>query len=740
MALKDLTAEDVTTRWGRVRLSTTNQGREANRPVVFAIPGVLSANEPLVNMGEGLGLLADFCLMQLPSFAGAAVSSCAIPDLSALVAEVIETRFAGRQVVLLGVSTGAVIALGVRASNLARVVAVEPPLVTEGLWPLVEPLRELLRSSRDATTATFVLEAFGVSETGLVARDYRSVLDGLAAPVDVIVGDAPLNPQRELERFPSLVDEAERWRLAATPGVRMHLARDAGHNVVGHAVRTVYDVLREACRRAAARLSAERLRLDEPLLEATPLTARRVLHWGADGAVFARAVQAANPLSEIVILGDDADADLPPEAGGGFEAVVLAGPAPPALLGRLAAALQPGGHLIARWAAAPDVLRHELAPHGLVPREAVDDGGTGVVRAQKTPKGEAPRPAMHVLAVPYASLLMDIRTRLPATGLGSDPELQVAYVTPPLALPTFGYDLPKVLVVQRPAELRLEAWRGLLADAIAKGWLLVIEYDDYPPLVAEVLGQPVEPDAMLRFSYVHAVQTASPPLVEAFRPYNPETVLFPNAVFDLRPYPQQPRLRRVFYGGVLRGRYAVEVASSLGPAIQRCPDTEFVVIGDREFFDALPTRAKEFHGYLNYEAYLDLMSGCAISLSPIEALPHRDTKSDAKFLDASSAGLLTIASPTIYDRVIEHGVNGFLAPQVADWAPLLEQALTDEPLRDRMARNAWDYVRRERMFANQVALRRDWYRDLWARRRDLNEAVMDRVPGLRAMLAGPDGS
>src|SRR5882724_4771566 len=127
---------------------------------------------------------------------------------------------------------------------------------------------------------------------------------------------------------------------------------------------------------------------------------------------------------------------------------------------------------------------------------------------------------------------------------------------------------------------------------------------------------------------------------------------------------------------------------------------------------------------MSFEAYLELMSQCAVSLSPIEALPMRETKSDAKFLDASRAGVLTIASPTIYNRVIRHGENGFLAPEIADWAPLLAQALSDEPLRERMARAAWTYVRDERMFAHQVATRRDWYFDRWARRDELNEALM----------------
>jgi hypothetical protein len=330
---------------------------------------------------------------------------------------------------------------------------------------------------------------------------------------------------------------------------------------------------------------------------------------------------------------------------------------------------------------------------------------------------------------------MDIRTRLPTRGLGSEPDLHVTYGFPPPSLKPLSIDAPKILLLQRPAELRPEVWTTLLVPAIRQGWLTVMEYDDYPPLVAELLGLPRSDLNLKRFGYVHAVQTASPPLVELFRPYNPEIALFPNAAFDLAPFPEGLRSPRVFYGAVTRGRYAIDVARSLGPAIARRPETEFVVIGDHDVFDAIPTAAKTYYEYMSYEGYLQLMSQCTVSLSPIEALPFRDTKSDAKFVDASRAGVLTIASPTIYDRVIEHGANGFLAPEIADWAPLLTQVLTDEPLRAQLARRAWEYVRDQRMFAHQVATRRDWYRDLWARREALNAALIARTPGLREALA-----
>jgi hypothetical protein len=636
---------------------------------------------------------------------------------------------------LFGVSTGAVIALGVRARNVTRTVAIEPHLLTAELWPVIGPLGDHLRRVGDPVTTAFTAEAFGVDETGFAARDHLSVLDGLSSPVDVVLGSEPLQPQRQTTRFPSLVGEVERRRMAAVPAIRLHVIAGTGHNVVGQAINDVAEILLEACHRASVRPTADRLRLDEPLLEATPQASQRLLHWGPDGAIFAEAFRGANPRCEVTVLGDEPAAAAPVGSLAAFDTLVLSRSAPSETLERLAAGLKPAGHLIARWAEAPETLKAKLAPHGLVPREAPYSGGTGIVRAQKLPAGQAPLPAMYLRFAPYARTLMDVRTRMPARGLRSDPELRVEYRPPPLtALPELPRDAPKMMLLVRPAETRTEVWRPFLADMIRRGWLVVIDYDDYPPLIAQVKGLPANPAGMQIFWHGHAVQTSTPALVEHFRPFNPEVALFPNPAFDILPFPTQPRPPRVFYGALIRGDYAVRVAGSLGPAIDRRPETEFVVIGDREVFEALPTTNKRYHEYMSFEAYLRLMSQCTISLSPVEDVAHWNTKSDGKFVDAARAGVLTIGAPVVYDQVIQHGVNGLLARDVIDWAPLLGQALTDDASRMRMARAAWDYVLHERMFADQETLRRDWYLDLWARREELNAAMIERVPGLRDAL------
>ena len=131
------------------------------------------------------------------------------------------------------------------------------------------------------------------------------MVDGLNVPVDAVLAEEPLEPQRPVARHPSLVGEAERRLLAATPGVRLHVVPGTGHNVMGQAITAAAEIVLEACHRASAQLSAARRRLDEPLLEATPLAARRVLHWGPEGQAFADAFQQLNPKAQVTVLGGD---------------------------------------------------------------------------------------------------------------------------------------------------------------------------------------------------------------------------------------------------------------------------------------------------------------------------------------------------------------------------------------------------------------------------------------------------
>lgn len=481
----------------------------------------------------------------------------------------------------------------------------------------------------------------------------------------------------------------------------------------------------------------------------TPLTARRLAYVGPGRPAFEDDYLARNPQAALVddaetvdvLVMADLDARTPQdiaaaaallEAGGYLVAASRSGPQVAAVL----AALGDGFRIAKLQFLVPgDDHFNDLAPRrDPAAIDQVSDRDLLLV-VQKRDAGPPPPEPLVVQSAAFAPRLMDIRTRLPAHGLRGDPELIVAYGGAPVQLLALPPETPKILILQRPALPSLEAWRAATANSIRRGWVPVLEIDDHPALLAAVGGRRMTPAEWLTYGFPHAIQTSTEPLARVLSKHHPVVKVFPNAVFDLPPFPAGPAPRRVFYGALSRGRFAVRVAASLGPVAEEFPDVEFVVAGDREVFEALPTANKTFHDHLPYGDYLDLMGACAVSLSPVEGKLYEDTKSDAKFLDAASRGVVTLASPTIYAATVAHGRTGLIARQLKDWAPLLAGALRDEPARQAMARNAWDYVRAERLFAHQAADRRAWYRELWDRREALNAGVIARLPGLAQALA-----
>ena len=480
------------------------------------------------------------------------------------------------------------------------------------------------------------------------------------------------------------------------------------------------------------------------VLTRTPIAATRLRYLADDPAPFGAAHLARNPRTELA--SDPADRSAVEVLAAEDIDRLLSHPDADALLAACAtvvAAVPPAG------AEALDRRLKALADHGfeiieLQPSDAqrgyFDDRATNLALAWRA--GALPadasietlvvvavraggRPPLHLRLITFAPTLMDIRTRLPAEAMRTEADLIVTHEKVPSPLPALPVDEPKISVLQRPAAMEPKAWRDAIAARAKAGWIVVLEYDDHPELVARVRNRTLGPDDWLRFSHVHAVQTSTPPLVKLFGQHNPEVRMLPNAVFRLEPFPERLP-RRVFYGAVSRGPFAAGVAATLGPVIEEFPDVEFVVVGDQAVFDALPTPRKQLRGYMPFDEYLKLMGTCTVSLSPIEGSEHQETKSDAKYLDGAARGVLTIASPTIYSGVMRHGRNGLIAETVADWAPLLAQALRDEDASRAMARNAWDYVAGARMFADQIRDRHDWYRDLWARRDELNAALFKR--------------
>ena len=354
------------------------------------------------------------------------------------------------------------------------------------------------------------------------------------------------------------------------------------------------------------------------------------------------------------------------------------------------------------------------------------------VRAQEPPLS---RMLLEISA--YAPQVMDVRTRLPAEFLQSEPTLVVHYHERELRLPPASPDTPKIVVIQRLGRPDPDKWLDFLAAALRQEWLTITEFDDHPDLASRVKGWDLDdPRRTIPFEQVHAIQTSTAPLAALFRQSNPEVAAFENAAFVRPPFiATRDGPPTIFYGALNRGDFAIRLAQSLAPAIAAVPELAFEVVHDRAFFDALPTAQKGFQEVLPYDDYSALLRRCGIALLPLAGAPEELFKSDLKYVEAAAASAAVVASPAVYSATVRDGETGIIAPTLADWAPALIDLATNPGKRCAIARAAWEHVGAERMFASQVAQRMAWYRDLWARRAELNESLVTRTPGLAERLA-----
>ena len=117
-------------------------------------------------------------------------------------------------------SLGAIVAMSLPAR---AVIAVEPLLSTDQLWPL----RRTIQAARAQGIA------IEPEMEALFDKPFTWVLDRISAPTLVLAGTEPLLPERKTPHEPSLLTEADFAAYAAHPLVEAHRIA-GGHTLMDH--------------------------------------------------------------------------------------------------------------------------------------------------------------------------------------------------------------------------------------------------------------------------------------------------------------------------------------------------------------------------------------------------------------------------------------------------------------------------------------------------------------------------
>lgn len=212
--------------------------RHSARPLILLIHGALADHGALLPWAELWAGEYDVRLVDLPGHGKSEIPSRV--TFAAFVAEIHElvaSVLAPRPVIIVGESLGGLIGIAVGNApppNLAAVAALDPPLSTAGLWPVIDHIRLWLNlHPRDAFLRDFAFEIFGVDPDTDIAQDrrYHGYFESLAVPALVLAGDQPLGRRRPVQAVPSLIGEVDRAVLRALAGARFkfEVFPDAGH-------------------------------------------------------------------------------------------------------------------------------------------------------------------------------------------------------------------------------------------------------------------------------------------------------------------------------------------------------------------------------------------------------------------------------------------------------------------------------------------------------------------------------
>ena len=325
----------------------------------------------------------------------------------------------------------------------------------------------------------------------------------------------------------------------------------------------------------------------------------------------------------------------------------------------------------------------------------------------------------------------DVRVVEPLRALCTDSSIFSSIVAEAALKPQLG-DTPRVAILHRPLLLG-ESGLARVRALLAQDYVVVSEFDDHPVFMEE---RGVNLDELLTFRGVHAVQTSTPALAEALLADNPEVAVFPNAVFELPPVRnfQDMEHLTLFFGALNRQNDWAPLMPVLNEVARAVGDRlRFRVVFDEAFFNALETPHKSFEpAMVDYASYMNELGLADISFMPLEDNAFNRAKSDLKFIEAGSARVCALASNVVYGGSIQDGKTGVLFSNPTELRAALLRLLAYPEATRRMADAARGYVAQNRMLAYQVAARADWYRALWERRAELNEALKQRVPELFA--------
>ncbi len=231
-----------------------------------------------------------------------------------------------------------------------------------------------------------------------------------------------------------------------------------------------------------------------------------------------------------------------------------------------------------------------------------------------------------------------------------------------------------------------------------------------------------------------AVQVSSAALGQRVAHLSAQLAVFDNQLAHL-PAKREPSQRSevvIGWGGSLGHLQDLEhIAPTLIAWLQRHPGARLEIMADPSLatpFAGVPPAQFQFHHAGSLAHYLKWLQGLDIGLAPLLPTPYNRCRSDVKFLEYASHGVVPVVQRLEPYATVRDGETGFLFDNPQHLATVLDQLLAAPALRLRVADAAYDYLHTQRRIEQHADKRLQFYRQQITRMQAT--PVPDKLPPL----------
>lgn len=137
------------------------------------------------------------------------------------------------------------------------------------------------------------------------------------------------------------------------------------------------------------------------------------------------------------------------------------------------------------------------------------------------------------------------------------------------------------------------------------------------------------------------------------------------------------------------------MAKAWGRIAQRYPNVTFVIQGHhaKTFYENVPNERIAMLDWLPIDNYPIGLVNIDIGCCPLGDTPFNRSKSTIKAMEYAASGAAVVASPTVYNQIIQHGKDGFIAETTDEWEGYLSQLVESYELRREMGKALFHKVK-----------------------------------------------